>query len=253
MFILIVNIKCQILMTRMKNIDHSNKLLVTDKSIFKALLYTIGILATASLTGRYLIYYTKVDSRTLNDMIRAFNLDAENNIPTFFSTFLFLFASCLLYLNFKVDVEKNRFWLFLSALFLFLSIDEANQIHEKLNYIKFKLEFLSSSKLLYMWVFPYLIFTVILAIVLKKFIFSLPKRTRFLFVLSAIIFTTGAIGFEVIHDYLLAINHRIESFSLELLVLFEELFELVGLAIFVYANLEYLGTKNCSIRVIVRK
>ena len=133
---------------------------------------------------------------------KLFNLDREGNIPTFFSSLLLLTASLLLLFIYKVSTHQANYWLFLSLLFLFLSIDESVQIHEIFNRLKLETEIFKDFKLMYVWIFPYLTLIVLLFFFLKRFIFSLPPQTRILMILSGVIFVGSAIGVEIVHDFL---------------------------------------------------
>lgn len=68
----------------------------------------------------------------LFDLISLFDLDKEKNIPTFCSTIALVFCSALLAiiaLARKKIGEGYFFWLGLSIIFLFISIDEFAAIH----------------------------------------------------------------------------------------------------------------------------
>ena len=178
---------------------------------------------------------------------KFFNLDGENNIPAFFSTLLLLAASLLLLFIYKVSTHQANYWLFLSLLFLFLSIDESVQIHEMFNRLKQETEIFKDLKLTGVWFFPYLILIVTLFFFLKRFIFNLPPQTRNLMILSAVIFVGSAMGVEIVHDFLKVINGGKENMYLEFLICLEEIGEMTGTIIFIYTLLTYIAAKKSTI------
>ena len=178
---------------------------------------------------------------------KLFDLDREGNIPAFFSSLLLLTASLLLMFIYKVSTHQANYWLFLSLLFLFLSVDESVQIHEILNRLKLETEMFKDLKLVYVWIFPYLILIVLLFFFLKRFIFSLPPQTRNLMILSAVIFVGSAMGVEIVHDFLKVINGGIENMYLEFLICLEEIGEMTGTIIFIYTLLTYIAVKKSTI------
>lgn len=221
--------------------------------ITRFLFSIILFLLIASLSFLFLEYFWEINSKSFFRINRLFDLDREGNIPTLFSSFQLLFASLILLFNYKTAHTKNGYWLFLSGIFLFLCIDETVQIHETLINLKPQVELFKKSTLEYVWVFPYLIMVVLLAIFLKRFIFSLPARTRNLMILSGFIFVGGAIGVEMIHDLLKVQNGGVENLPLKLLICLEETCEMTGVTIFIYALLDYITPNKSSITIVAGK
>ncbi len=71
---------------------------------------------------------------------QKFNLNAETNIPTWYSSALLLLISLLslgIYLWDNKKALPHKFWLIISAVYAYLSMDEAASIHESIApYIK---------------------------------------------------------------------------------------------------------------------
>ena len=61
-----------------------------------------------------------------------FDFDDERNIPTLFNVALIVQAACLCYLVGRRKDPGNARWLLLSAIFLFLAVDEFAGLHERL-------------------------------------------------------------------------------------------------------------------------
>jgi hypothetical protein len=130
-----------------------------------------------------------------------FDLDMERNIPTLFSSFLFVLNAILFYLlsiNDKIENgKKHYYWLGLAFIFAFLSFDESAKIHEQLgdlteNFVD------ATGVLYYPWVISYGLLVLLLGIVYFRFFWSMGRKLFYRFMLAAFIFLSGAIGFELL-------------------------------------------------------
>ena len=72
---------------------------------------------------------------TVYGFVQEFDVDRENNVPTYFSALILLIAGCLAGLIALWQVAQGsvfaRHWIALAPLFLFLSVDEAISLHER--------------------------------------------------------------------------------------------------------------------------
>ncbi len=182
-----------------------------------------------------------------------FNFFYEKNLPTYFSTILLLFASCLLIIIYYVKKnfhDKYRFhWGLLALIFLFLSMDEILELHEQLSEPMQKLvNVLPGSLNFWGWIIPYSILVVIFAAYYLAFFFSLDKKMRIYFSVSASLYITGAIVFELIegiyyttqmanYDPFSYIHNNIPFF---IMVTIEEILEMSGVILFIYSLIEYI-------------
>lgn len=188
-----------------------------------------------------------------------FDMNGENNVPTWFSSGLLLLAASLLAIVGSVQrAGRHRYavhWLGLAAVFLLLSADETASFHEKLiNPISGALTVLglrAGGVLGYAWVVVGAAFVLAVGIAYLGFLRALPVRTRRLFIASAVLFVGGAIGMELIggyyHDllgdaYLATPRHVLLSHA-------EESLEMSGTILFIYALLSYLKVHVGSLRV----
>jgi len=209
------------------------------KKILKVNLYLILFLCSANIVGIIVKYY--FDHPNAYGLIPLFDFDTEKNIPTFYSAIALLVVSILLW--FIALAHKNLkssyiMWFGLSLIFLFLSIDEISSIHERFGKPT-RDAFKTSGFLFFAWIIPYGIALIIFIIAYSKFLFKLPKNTLILFLVSGIIFISGAIGFEMIggrHVYLYGGNDIIYSFYYTC----EESLEMLGISIFIYTLLSYI-------------
>lgn len=208
--------------------------------IFKFNLYLILFLLVSHMLG--LMFKLYFNDNYFYGFVPLFDLNHERNIPTFYSTFALIAASILLF--FITCARKNlklsyAYWFALAFIFLFLSIDEMCSIHEQLGPI-FRKFFNASGVFYHAWVIPYSIALFCFFIIYLRFLFHLPKNIMFLFLFSGIVFATGVIGFEMLGGM------QKELFGAEdaLYVFYytcEELFEMIGIAIFNYALLLYIA------------
>lgn len=177
-------------------------------------------------------------------LLRLFDVNEEANIPTLFSTLLLLSAGLLLAVI--ASGERSRGgrdvgrWKLLSAVFLFLAVDESAMLHEL--FITPGHELLGRDVpgiLFYAWVIPYFLLVLGLMAYLGGFVLRLPAVIRNQFVLAAALFVGGSLGVEVfegIQDKW----HGEHTPVYALLASIEEGMEMAGVIVFIGALLRYL-------------
>ena len=217
-------------------------LYINPKKSFQFLLKLILFLLVCHLAVTYL-KLIKVEGIYKN-IIYFFDFDWERNLPTFYSS-LALLASSFLLLIISMFHKKKKLlqyqWLGLSIIFAFLSIDEITVIHEQL-WKPTQTFFNTSGLLYYAWYIPYVIILLILMIVYAKFFLKLPKNVKILFTIAGIVFIFGAVGIEAVSGYQDELYGQ-ENLLFYALCTIEELFEMVGVAIFIYGLLTYISDK----------
>lgn len=218
------------------------------------------VIALVLVPLNYLLRYVEqLDSYPEMDPERFFYLldvDGEMTIPTWYSSFQLLLAGGLLGVAAVANRESrfHRHWAVLGWLFLILSIDEMSSIHERFMgpmrgaLYKFGLY---NSFFYFAWVVPAVIFLILLGIAYFRFLRALPPRTLRLFLVAGAIFVAGAIGLEMLGAnfvYYEGITDR----SFRMLQPLEELGEMLGLTIFIYALLDYLRshTEDLLVKLI---
>ena len=80
----------------------------------------------------------------------------------------------------------------------------------------------------------------------------LPKQTLFLFILSAVIFVSGAIGFEMLAGWQAELNGR-ENLLHCLLYTCEEVLEMLGVVMFIYALLAFIAREISFVTLTIKK
>ena len=196
---------------------------------------------------------------------RLLNLDDEANIPSWYSSVALLLCALLLMLIALLKKEQgDRYithWRGLSAIFLFLSLDEAASLHEML--IE-PLQALTSASgfFLLAWVIPGIAFVGVVGLMYSKFLLSLPAQTRHLFLLAATLYVMGSLGFEMIGSYFLDskgasisydANSGWDGITYPLIIAVEELLEMLGIVTFIYALLAYISSSFKEVRIAFLK
>jgi hypothetical protein len=177
----------------------------------------------------------------LMGFLAAFALGAENNFPTYFSTFALFVCSALLA---AIAIGERRqgdgkpiYWIVLSAIFMFLSMDEMMSVHERLSEpVKGMIG--ETDVFYYAWVLPYGVLLAIFVAVYYRFLNLLPRRTALLFLLSGALFVGGAIGFETLSGYYYSLSGS-KGITYVILQTLEEILEITGTILFIYALAEY--------------
>jgi hypothetical protein len=211
------------------------KITFEPKTLAIALLWIIAVLTVIHSIVLFLYFYW--DDGYVFGLVDLFDFDIEGNFPTFYSASALLLATGLLALTTHFNWHRengNRFyWLALSCLFLFLTFDEATAIHETIgSYFE---DYMDASGFLYfIWVVPYGIAVGVLGVLFLKFVLSLPALTRNQFIAAGVIFLSGAIGLEVFGAREADLNGS-ETITYCVLYTFEELFEMLGIVLFIYA------------------
>ena len=130
---------------------------------------------------------------------KQFDLNAENNLTTWFATFLWMVAAYRAYRLAEVDhtrqgaFSNKLYWASLALVALACSIDEIAQIHEMTSSIpgRFGVDFI-----VYDWVpFGIAAFAVV-GLFFLRFLLRLPRYIGATIVLAGAIFVGGAIGWE---------------------------------------------------------
>ncbi|GAB4386509.1 MAG: hypothetical protein Kow00121_53270 [Elainellaceae cyanobacterium] len=207
--------------------------------IKKVLTITTLVLVFLGFAYQCIDHLWHKDEIIISNSLSLFNLNEENNIPAFYSALLLLSAAGLLgqiaYLE-----RRSRYrlhWVGLSALFAYLSYDEAFVVHENLKQARI---FLTAEHFLYddAWIFIGFAFVAIVGLLYSRFILKLPQQIRTLFLVSGGIYVSGALGMEVIGGYWQFLHGK--DFIHALFATIEESLEMMGVVLFIYALLQLI-------------
>lgn len=177
-------------------------------------------------------------------LYKFFDLGGEANFPTFISTLLLFVAASLLALIARHKSDSNRKlarpWIGLALGFAYLSVDEAAQIHEGIIGPLFLTYFGGEGWFWHWgWYVPFIPIVLILGAVYIPFLKALPIRYTILFVMSGSLFVGGAIGVEMVESYIS--YNLVGGGAMALALLIEEMCEMFGVVLFIYALLTYIA------------
>jgi hypothetical protein len=183
-------------------------------------------------------------------LIAFFNLDKENNPGSWYSSSTLLLCALLLgAIGLAKRETQDRHalqWLGLSVLFMYLSLDEAVGIHE-LASDPIEERFQTTGYLYYAWVIPGGLFTAVVSLLYLRFLAALPTSTRRLFVISGLIYVSGALGVEMLGGRYASL-HGDQNLGYALFVALEEGLEMTGIAVFLYALSSYMAANGIEVR-----
>lgn len=189
-------------------------------------------------------------------LLELFNLRTEESIGTWYSSSLLLACSALLAVISvvrKMEGESYvKHWGVLSLIFLYLSIDEASTIHEKMGPLvrpilrSFGLEL--GGSLSRAWVVPAAVLVLVFVLAYLRFFFDLPAKQRLLFLISGVLYVGGAMGLEMLHGLLTSLPDGQQRWARLLVPVGEESLEMLGITVFAYALLSYLGSRLDEVR-----
>lgn len=215
--------------------------------ISATLLLAIASYVLVELTGH----------ETVFGFVRVMGVD-EQSIPTFVSVVNLLLASMLLFVIYGHQKNQNysdfRYWLFLAALFLYLSIDELASIHENFSAVfryltdhgPIDVSFGSSE-----WIPFGIAFVLSVLLILLPFLKQLAADTLRNFVAAGAVFLAGALGFEYLGGAMLQ-SDVVESqhaLTYKAIKLIEESFEMYGIAIFNCALFRECTVRHMSLTI----
>jgi hypothetical protein len=214
----------------------------------------IGLVILGLTTASFLMKLVRCLSGIYLSGYRLLDLDAEQTIPSWYSSSLLLLCAGLLALIAQAknrNADPYRFhWSLLSIIFVGLSIDEAVSIHEEaIGPLRTMFNF--SGLLYFNWVIPGMAFVGLFALLYLKFLFHLPATIRRLFFISAVVYVSGAIGLEMIGGMFWQETGP-DTLLYQTTSTLEELFEMLGIDLFVYALMSYLAV-HLGIRVCFAK
>lgn len=221
----------------------NSKILLNPTFIVRVLGITAFILVLLSIAAVSADNLTGHNSVILHKLVKLFYVEFELNIPSFFSALILLFASLILaVITILKRKQKDLYkieWAVLSMGFLLMAFDEIIAVHERM--IEPMREILGNENLgifYFAWVIPMGVLVVFLAVFFFKFWWNLPSKTRLYFLIAAILFLGGAVGFELIESKHAEIYGK-ENLIYIILTTVEESLEMLGVIVFIKALFSY--------------
>ena len=186
-------------------------------------------------------------------------------MPTWFQSSLLLGCAAVLaqiaVLRANERSDDVGRWRGLAAIFLFLSIDETAQLHERsmklllpvLDVLSLRpsegiRSFFRAGIFHYTWVIPAAAVVVTLLLVYLRFLLALPSPVRRLCVIAAALYVGGALGLEMAGGLYASLHGRAQPVY-SLLASGEEVAEMAGALVFLCAFLSLLQSRVDADRV----
>jgi hypothetical protein len=201
------------------------------------ILFVVGVVLLVAVGIAANFVLQAVPGTALAGLMRPLLLDEEASVPTYVASVLHLTAALLLIvyaLGRRASGEPHAFrWLALGLVFVFLSMDEVVQVHERWDTLVSAIvgrEGFAGS-----WVAIGLLLIGVTAVIWLPLYRSLPRRVAVLWLVAGAVFVAGAVGVEVFSKpfeppetariaYIFAVG-------------LEEGLEMLGVVVFLYAQL----------------
>ncbi|MCC6559162.1 MAG: hypothetical protein IT372_40065 [Polyangiaceae bacterium] len=205
----------------------------------------ILLAAMALVTGAGLLVEllrVPLDLRTRRGALPLLSLSYEGNVPTWYSSALLLVCALLLAViaagALRSEAPYRRHWGLLSAIFLYISMDETASIHEGASgWIRL------SGVLYYSWVIPAGSIVAALGVSYLGFLWHLPRRTRIQFIAAGAIYVTGALVMELPLGYWTE-QHGTDNLGYAVIDWAEEALEILGVTLFLLSLADHLGAQG---------
>ncbi len=214
---------------------------LSAKKVALVLTAVVVWLLLAHVSTHFVKYVLHHDTQL--GLLRLFDLDGENNIPTWYASSALLLCAVLLagigLYKMRASDRYASHWLGLAIIFLYLSVDEAASIHEKTGG-PLKAMFNLDGYLSFAWVIPYGTLVVIIGLAYLRFLASLPRGTRYQFILAGTLYIGGGLGVETVGANEYSLNGRNTMMYWNLYTL-EESLEMFGIVVFIYSLLSYMS------------
>ena len=205
-----------------------------------------GLLAldiAAAVSRFFLGFDTKI--------VYAFSFGWEKSFPTYVSGAFLFFCAVLLAIVGAASLREKRpyavHWCALSAIFVFLSMDEMLEIHEAL-IVPVRQALHLGGMLRFAWVIPYGALLIVFVFAYRRFLRDLPARTRWLFMAAGAVYVLGAIGMELVGSSHYDL-YGDANFTYVMIQTVEELLEMCGLIIFAYGIADLIRDRYQAVRI----
>jgi spermidine synthase len=218
---------------------------INPRKIASTLAVIAVLLAGVSILGEYVTENVIADQSesVLYQLIDLSSVNAEGTLPTWYSTMLLLMAAVLLAaIAFSKQASGDRYrfhWTGLSLIFLYLSIDEGIAIHEIFS-DGFSTIIEAAGYLTFPWIIAGIPLVIVFALLYLHFLLHLPALIRNLFIVAGMLYVGGAVVIEAISANQYDIGGGVHFFYLAIATV-EELFEMLGVVVLIYALLTYIN------------
>lgn len=225
---------------------------LNPKIVLITLLAISALLVGLSVWGQYIKFvpgaidmHGSIQEFGVDLLMHSFYTDTEANVPTYFNSII-LFMPAMLFAAIGVwkSSLKDKFryhWVGLSLIFLYLSIDEAAVLHEKLiKPMRSLFSFEGYGGIFYFaWIIPGIAVILLFMIAYLQFFLHLENKYKVLFFISLSIYVGGIIGGEMLSGHF-AESIGFKNFTYAAYTSLEESLEWIGCSLTIYSLLTYL-------------
>lgn len=215
-----------------------------DPAKVAAVLFAVAIaLVACHFAGQFSRYF--LGHGQLLGLVDEFNVNVENNVPTFFSALLLVACSATLFVIARepsLPRRDARYWGWLGVIFLFLAMDEDASLHELLTR---PMDYIlpEHGVLHFAWVLPYGLAALVVGLLYIGFVLRLPDPARWRVIIAGSVYLSGAFGFELIGGWYISSRDNVQDFPYMVIVAAEEFLEMCGSIFFLYTLLGYLADR----------
>lgn len=214
---------------------------------------TLLFAATALVIGLGVfreIILSLAGTETVLQDLRHFNLDAERNLGSWYSSVLMIVIALCAYVASSASTSERgpgrANWLLIAVVFVLMSIDETVGFHETVD-APLRTRFGLAGVLYNPWILFGALFVVVFALRMVPFLMRLPGGVRLIFLLGGAVYVGGALGLEPV-DALLEDRYGEGHVLQRISTTVEETMEMLGLCIFLGGILKYLGMTRMTLR-----
>lgn len=222
---------------------------LSPRRVASLLAVVVTCLTLLSITGRLAV--SLLPDFPLRDFTaRLFDLDQEMNVPTVYSTLAILICSALMAVIARSELMlgsgHGRSWRLLSLIFLGLALDELLSFHEE---VTGRVDIGMLNRFMrFSWVVVGGCLVLVVVVAFGRFFLRLPPMTRRLFLLAGLLFVGGSIGLEAIGGYYGGPGRQ-DSLPYVIVAHVEEVLEMAGIVVLIYALLSYLRRVTPTVAV----
>lgn len=231
---------------------HKKTKLFSPKNVLIVMSIIIATLIAVTLFTQWLQLMNQYEPDTTQyEVLQRFDIDQEISIPTWYSQSAILLSAALaIYIGLKLRRKSKGMdsskWLALGSVLLFMSMDEGASLHELFVRPMREMTNITEGPLAAYWVIPVMLIALLVALYFLPFVLRLPKKTKILIILSGFTFVAGSVGMEMFDRglYTYFVNQGVDPLPPFSIITrsIEEGMEMLGIAILVYALLDYIDS-----------
>lgn len=223
---------------------------ISASRLIRVLAVIVAAILVLHITTNYCWVTQRCGAMTqpINDFGFMFDMNSEGNVPTWYSVVQLLTVA--LALGFVASCESARrqpalAWWGLVVLFAYMSLDEATDMHGLWAKVAGTPDLPGVTHSGFSWVIPGAILVTMFALLYARWLWRLPVRTRNLIVLAGAVFVSGGLGLELVGALVVDTDFLAPSYLA--VSTLEELFEIVGIMIMLYAILSHIADQQLQL------